>query len=109
MQTASKSTRPLLRTPVDDALQHIDPEAALCAALIRGAIRDWINYRQSSRTKFRKIAESARRWLFDESHEPNSLLVFCHGSGLEPEVVRKRAKQEAIAHLARNSGGSSRI
>lgn len=56
------------------------------------AIYDWITYRDSTKFHFKKLAESAEIWMFQESHTFNSFDNICRYIGLEPSRVRGRIK-----------------
>lgn len=90
--------------PLDEQL-----EASRCRALlleiVRRAVYDWVLYRQHDRLELKAIASDAYTWLFEE--EPGhpaarrrqregrgltSLIAICEVLDLEPEQVRRRAK-----------------
>jgi len=56
------------------------------------AIYDWITYRDSTKFHFRKLAESAEIWMFQENHTFNSFDNICTYINLEPSKVRSRIK-----------------
>lgn len=94
----SKWTRDAaLRIPIDDDVyKDLSPEQALYAAVLRNAIRDWLNYRRSSRVKKKKMAEEARQWLFSECEDNNSFNTICNFIDIDPITVRSRIKQIAL-------------
>ena len=56
------------------------------------AIYDWITYRDSTKFHFKKLAESAEIWMFQESYTFNSFDNICRYISLEPDMVRGRIK-----------------
>jgi len=99
--------------------EYRDPYAirakALLAEIIKRAIADWVLYRSSIRMEHLELAQEAYTWLFkeDENHpdfiarktseydDPEltgcktltSFLSICSCLGLNPEVVRAKAKK----------------
>jgi hypothetical protein len=79
---------------------------ALLFEIVRRAIHDWVLYRSSRRLKNKQLAEEAYHWLFEETEdgaeakeraregtELTSFLSICQALDLDPEAVRRRARQ----------------
>lgn len=80
---------------------------ALWIKVIIRAVFDWVSYRDSDRLHQRKLAESAEIWLFQPSELFNAFDNICMYIDLDPERVRRWAKNmdrdqvAKIEHLER--------
>ena len=91
-----KSASMLLRVNSDDMPRDVDVEFYLYAAVVRTAIRDWLNYKNSKVPKQKAIAEEARRWLFVSSNEYTSFETYCHVLEIDVEWIRERIRKFAL-------------
>lgn len=63
----------------------------LLMKIIIRAMFDYASYKDHPRLERRKEAESARKWLFEKSHYPNSFENMCLMLNLNPKKIRERA------------------
>ncbi len=85
---------------------------ALLLEILKRAIHDWILYRNHSKLEMRQRAETAHTWLFKEKpghpwwaqrkregHTIVAFLVICETCDLDPEYVRRRARQTTVKQI----------
>src|SRR5258708_16430852 len=80
---------------------------ALWLKVIIRAVFDWVQYRDSTRLPQKKLADSARDWLFEPSELFNGFENICVSLDVDPTRVRKwasglsRDQVAKIEHLER--------
>ena len=85
---------------------------ALLLEILKRAIHDWILYRNHSKLDMRARATSAHTWLFEEDadhpwfrqreregHTIVAFLVICETCDLDPEYVRRRARETTVKQI----------
>jgi len=85
---------------------------ALLLEVLKRAIHDWILYRNHVKLNMRARAASAYTWLFEEDenhpwfrmrklegHTIVSFLVICETCDLDPDYVRRRARQTTVKQI----------
>ena len=66
-------------------------EMLLWAAVLRRAAYDIAEYKKDKRLKFRKLGDSAYKWMFEDDTESfNSFLNLCHWLNQSPIQFRKK-------------------
>jgi hypothetical protein len=97
-------------TPGEDRYAGI---RALWLKVIIRAVFDWVQYRDSDRLPQKKLADSAKSWLFDPNELFNGFANLCESLDVDPEKVRKwacglsREQVAKIEHLDREPNSSS--
>lgn len=114
----------MTRTPISmfqDSIPYIssdDGSAGIRALWLKVVIRavfDWVQYRDSTRLPQKKLADSAKGWLFEPSELFNGFENLCESLDVDPNKIRKwasglsRDQVAKIEHLDREPNSSLKV